>query len=56
MLLHSFSPDRRATRPAYSQDQLILMTAAAASKAAASPAQKHGTQGAMQAARQLFEA
>jgi hypothetical protein len=43
-------------RRAYSQDQLILMTAAAASKAAASPAQKHGTQGAMQAARQLFEA
>jgi hypothetical protein len=32
------------------------MTAVAASKAAASPAQKHGTQGAMQAARQLFEA
>jgi hypothetical protein len=56
MLLHGFSPDRRATTPVYSRDQLIPMTAAAASKAAASQAQKHATQGAMQAARQLFEA
>jgi hypothetical protein len=52
MLLHGFSPDRRATTPVYSQDQLILMTAVAASKAAARPPKSTG----MQAARQLFEA
>jgi hypothetical protein len=50
------SPRSARDKTAYSQDQLILMTATAASKAAASPAEKHGTQGAMQAARQLFEA
>jgi hypothetical protein len=45
----------RIPRPAY-HDQLIPMTAIAASKAAASPAQKRETaQGGMQAARQLFE-
>jgi hypothetical protein len=50
MLLHDFSPDRRL------KNQLIPMTAAAASKAAAGPAQKHGHASGMQAARQLFEA
>jgi hypothetical protein len=47
MLLHDFSPDRRArgpethAKPNPNSDQLIPMTVVAASNAAASPTQKH---------------
>jgi len=50
MLLHDFSPDGAM------QDQLIPTTAVAASKGAERRPKSAGPQGAMQAARQLFEA
>jgi hypothetical protein len=50
MPLHDFFPDRFAPWRAYSDD------GGCRKQSGNAPVQKHGTPGAMQAARQLFEA
>jgi hypothetical protein len=50
MLFHGFSPDRRATRPAYSDDGCRRK------QSSGKPGPKASVQDTMQAARQLFEA